>query len=58
MKEVTRTVLVADEGMILTDGETYGTTVYLEVGGDASLWREVPIEEAKAKLSANEVEGI
>ena len=58
MEEITREVLHAREGMLLTNGEIYCTDVYLKVGGDASAWREVPIEEAKAKLSANEVEGI
>ena len=42
MKTVTRTVLIADEGMILTDGEKFGKTVYLGEGADASTWREVP----------------
>ena len=45
MKEVTRTVLVADEGMALTNGQTYCNVVYLAVDGDASAWREVPISE-------------
>ena len=47
MKEVTRTVLMADEGMVLTNGEIYCSEVYLAVGTDASVWREVPIEEAE-----------
>lgn len=42
MKTVTRTVLIADEGMILTDGEKFGKTVYLGEGADASEWHEVP----------------
>ncbi len=45
MKTVTRTVLIADEGMVLTNGENYGKVVSLEVGGDASLWREISEEE-------------
>ena len=47
MKTVTRTVLIADEGMILTDGTTYGKEVYLKVGADASFWREISEEEYK-----------
>lgn len=46
MKTITRTVLVADEGMILTDGKSYGKEVYLAEGADASVWREVSEEEA------------
>lgn len=45
MKTVTRTVLIADEGMILTDGEAYGKEIYLAVGADVSVWREVPESE-------------
>ena len=46
MKTITRTVLVADEGMILTDGKSYGKEVYLAEGADASVWREVSEAEA------------
>lgn len=47
MKTVTRTVLIADEGMILTDGENFGKTVYLGEGADASEWHEVPESDRK-----------
>ena len=42
MKTVTRTVLIADDSMILTNGENYGKEVYLGEGADASMWHEVP----------------
>lgn len=42
---VTQIILTADEGKYLFDGETYGKTVVLPVGADASLWREVTEEE-------------
>lgn len=45
MRTFTRTVLVADEGKVLTNGKTYGTAVYLAEGADASLWREVSANE-------------
>ena len=45
MKTVTRTVLIADEGMVLTDGKTVCTEAYLAEGADASKWREVPKNE-------------
>ena len=47
MKTVTRTVLIADDGMVLTDGETYCKEAYLGVDADASVWREVSASEAE-----------
>ncbi len=41
MKTVTRTVLIAEEGKLLTNGSTYCKEVYLGEGADASAWREV-----------------
>lgn len=38
---ITQRILTADEGMHLTDGKTYGTTIVLPVDADASVWREV-----------------
>ena len=42
---ITQTILTADDGKYLTNGETYGKTVVLPVGADASVWREVTEEE-------------
>ena len=47
MKTVIRTVLIADEGMILTDGESFGREVYLAEGADVSEWREIPKTQAE-----------
>lgn len=44
-KTITQTILTADEGKYLTNGETYGKTVMLPVGADASVWREVTEDE-------------
>ncbi len=49
MKTVTRTVLIADEGKVLTDGKSFGKRVYLEVGADASVWQEVSETESEAE---------
>lgn len=38
---ITQKILTADEGMYLTDGETYGKTVVLPVDADASVWHEI-----------------
>lgn len=40
-----RTTLYAEEGRMLTDGEHFGRIVHLEVGADASAWREITMEE-------------
>ena len=41
VKEVTQIILTADEGMYLTNGETYGKTVVLPADADPSAWSEV-----------------
>lgn len=38
---ITQRILTAEEGMYLTDGETYGKTVVLPVEADHTVWREV-----------------
>lgn len=38
---ITQTILTADDGKYLTNGETYGKTVVLPEGADASEWREI-----------------
>ena len=38
---ITQKILTADEGMFLTDGETYGKTVILPDGADHTVWKEV-----------------
>lgn len=47
VRSVTRTVLIAEDGMIITNGETFGRTVYLAEGADASEWHEVPDGDRK-----------
>ena len=57
MKTVTRTVLIADEGMVLTNGVEYGSIVHLEVGADASKWREITKTEYEEKIANQIIEG-
>ena len=52
MKTVTRTVLIAEDGMMLTNGESYGKEVYLKVDGDISEGREITEEEYFASEGA------
>ncbi len=47
----TRTTLYADEGMILTDGEHFGTVIHLAVNADALAWHEITREEYEEILS-------
>ena len=41
----TRQILYADDGMVLTDGEVYGTVIYLAVGANSSEYWEITKEE-------------
>lgn len=40
-------ILTADEGMYLTNGETYGKTVVLPESASADEWYEISEEEYK-----------
>lgn len=42
MKTITRTVLIADAGMLLTNGTASGKIIYLADGANASEWYEIP----------------
>ena len=51
MKVSTRTVLDADEGMVLTDGEVYGRTIMLGEGRSAEEFREITEAEYEEILA-------
>lgn len=51
---IKQTILTADEGMYLTNGETYGKTVVLPESADISVWHEITEEEYNAILEAQE----
>lgn len=45
------TVLLADEGMMMTDGSSFGTTVRLGKGDDGTAWYEITAEEAEKRMN-------
>ena len=48
----TRTVIYAEDGMILTNGETYGTQIFLADGEDTGAYHEITREEYDKILEA------
>lgn len=48
---ITRIKLTATEGMVLTDGESYGRIVYLASGDEGEKWYEITEEEYQAKTA-------
>ena len=52
MKE--RVILYADEGMVLTDGEIFGKTVYLADDKDKTSFTEITDEEYEKILAEEE----
>lgn len=53
---VSATVLRADEGRILTDGEIYGKTIYLAKNRSAEEFHEITEEEYEEIQKQNEAE--
>ena len=51
--------LVADEGMMLTNGESYGKEVYLGANDNPENWREISQAEYEAmtEVDSNETLG-
>ena len=47
---ITRIKLTAAEGMILTDGESYGRVVYLATGESGERWQEVTLDEYEQRV--------
>ena len=45
IETIKQIILTADEGMYLTNGETYGKTVVLPESADQSVWYEITEQE-------------
>jgi hypothetical protein len=48
---ITQIILKADEGKVLTDGETFGTTVVLPETANQNEWYEITEEEYNSTQS-------
>ena len=51
-----QTVLKAEEGMRLTNGETFGKVVYIGKNDNENNWREITLEEAEELQKLKESE--
>lgn len=51
-----RTTLIAEEGMILTDGKDFASITYLAVGADESKWYEITEAEYERIMAEKEAE--
>ena len=49
-----REIIEANEGMIYTNGEIYGTTIYLAEGVDKDSFYQITVAEYEAILTAQE----
>ena len=56
--KITLTKLVASDGMMLTDGQSFGKVIYIGKGSDPSVWREVSEAEASEMQAALETQRV
>lgn len=49
-------VLLADEGMMLTDDSSFGSVVRLGKEADESVWYEITAEEAEKRMNEETAE--
>ena len=54
----TRTILYADEGKVLTNGEVYGKTIYLDEGQSEESFYEITNEEYENIINQEEKGGV
>ena len=53
-EEITVKKIIADEGMVLTDGNDYGKIIFLAEGQTADIFTEITEEEYQQKLAEEE----
>lgn len=60
MKKVVHTSieLIAEDGMLLTDGEHYAKAILLPYENEGDEWREIPESERPIEIEKEEVEEI
>lgn len=46
----TRTIIIAEEGKVITNGTDYGTTIHLAEGADVSKYYEILLAEYETIL--------
>ena len=56
--KITLTKLVASDGMMLTDGQSFGKEIYIGKGSDPSVWREVSEAEASEMQATLETQRV
>lgn len=54
--KITMTKLTAADGMILTNGESYGKTIYLGMNDSKDNWREITEAEYEKLTAGDEVD--
>lgn len=54
-ENITFVKLTASDGMVLTDGESYGKEIYLGVNDSPERWREIPESDIPRAEEANPV---
>ena len=47
------TVLIADDGMMLTDGSSFGSVVRLGKEADETVWYEITQKEAEERMDVS-----
>jgi hypothetical protein len=51
-----RKTLYASDGMVLTDGKTYGKVVYLAEGAEENAWQEITEAEYEEIINSEQAE--